>query len=231
MNSLVRLPLQTTPEQSGRLQQLQRVFAEACNALAPLAQQQRCWNRVALHHLAYRMLRERFPELGSQMACNAIYSVSRACRIVYQHPKSPFNVARLGERPLPRLQFAPTAPVYFDRHTLSLRDGQLSMFTLDGRMRFAFDLPAAVEQRLRAGRLREIVLSQRQGRHELAFHVVDSAAEPDAVDHPDCSDGDPNLPEYVLVLDDAPVHDAVGAPALVRRAAHPAESSAPDRQP
>jgi hypothetical protein len=44
--------------------------------------------------MAYKPLRERFPQLGSQMACNVIYSVSRAARHVYQHPSSPYNVAR-----------------------------------------------------------------------------------------------------------------------------------------
>jgi hypothetical protein len=95
MNLRLRISLLTTPEQAAKLHALQRVFAEACNALAPIARDNMCWNRVALHHLAYRGMRERFPGLGSQMICNVIYSVSRMCRLVYQHPASPFNVARL----------------------------------------------------------------------------------------------------------------------------------------
>ncbi|NBT92621.1 MAG: hypothetical protein EBT37_08500, partial [Betaproteobacteria bacterium] len=75
MNILLRVPLNTSTEQSTRLKALQAVFAQACNALAPIVQQTKVWNRVALHHLMYRNLRERFPELGSQMVCNAIYSV------------------------------------------------------------------------------------------------------------------------------------------------------------
>jgi hypothetical protein len=136
MSSLLRIPLNTTPEQARRLMALQAGFAQVCNALAPIVQQTRVWSRVALHHLAYRQLRERFPGMGSQMVCNAIYSVSRTCRLVYQHPNSPFSLARLGEKPLPLLRFADNCPVYFDRHTLSVKGGQLSMFTLDGRMRF-----------------------------------------------------------------------------------------------
>ncbi|MCU0922625.1 MAG: hypothetical protein MUF16_20270, partial [Burkholderiaceae bacterium] len=76
MNSALRIPLKTSPRQHEQLVQLQRAFAEVCNALAPLVQQTRCWNRVALHHMAYKRLREGFPGLGSQMVCNAIYSVS-----------------------------------------------------------------------------------------------------------------------------------------------------------
>jgi hypothetical protein len=77
MNSFIRVPLNTTPEQFQRLLALQTAFAQVCNALAPEVQKTRVWNRVALHHLFYRGLREKFPALGSQMVCNAIYAVSR----------------------------------------------------------------------------------------------------------------------------------------------------------
>ena len=131
MNSALRFPLNTSPAQHAQLVKLQQSFAEVCNALAPLVQQTRCWNRVALHHMAYKQLRESFPGMGSQMVCNAIYSVSRSCRLVFQSPDSPFNLERLGSRALPLLRFHEDAPVYFDRHTLSLKNHQLSMFTLD----------------------------------------------------------------------------------------------------
>src|SRR5574344_657242 len=126
MDALLRIPLETTPAQAQRLQQLQQGFAQLCNALSPLVQQTRVWNRVALHHLAYRQLREAFPQMGSQMVCNAIYSVSRTCRRVFQNPASPFYLDKLGDKPLPILRFTQSCPVYFDRHTLSLKTGLLS---------------------------------------------------------------------------------------------------------
>lgn len=165
----LRVVLETGPEQHQRLQALQQAFVRASNALAPIVQQTRCWNRVALHHLAYHPLRERFPTMGSQMVCNAIYSVCRSARIVYQHPDSPFNLQRRGDRPLPLLQFTPHSPVYFDRHTLSVRDGRASLFTLEGRMRFDLVLEAGVEQRLRNDKLREVALLQQDGRFSLNF--------------------------------------------------------------
>ena len=178
MNYVLRVPLNATPEQVQRLHALQTGFARVCNALAPLVQQTRVWNRVALHHLSYRQLREQFPEMGSQMVCNAIYSVSRTGRLVFQHPQSPFNLARLGDKPLPLLRFADSCPVYFDRHTLSLKAGQLSMFTLDGRMRFQLTLRAEDEQAFHASKLREIVLARRaDGVYELSFLL----APPEAI--------------------------------------------------
>jgi hypothetical protein len=118
------------------------------------------WNRVALHHLHYRNLRQQYPALGSQMVCNAIYAVSRTARLVFQSPASAFNVQKMGDRPLPVMRFADTCPVYFDRHTLSLKADKLSLFTLDGRMQFELILPAEQLALFEQGKLREIVLSR-----------------------------------------------------------------------
>ncbi|MCF8168881.1 MAG: hypothetical protein K9K38_09570 [Rhodoferax sp.] len=197
MNSVLRIPLNTSPEQLGRLQALQVAFARVCNALAPTVQQTRVWNRVALHHLMYRSLRDQFPEMGSQMVCNAIYSVSRTCRLVLQHPDSPFHLARLTGKPLPLLRFTDHCPVYFDRHTLSVKAGQLSMYTLDGRIRFALALSPDNEKKFNTEKLREIVLSSRaQGGFELSFLFSDGQAD----DAPDAAiPSSAEVPEYVMV--------------------------------
>lgn len=166
----IRLQLAGTEEQHRRLLALQAAFAQVCNALAPVVQQNRCWNRVTLHHLTYKMLRERFPDVGSQMVCNAIYSICRTARIVFQHPLSPVNLTRLGEKPLPLLRFSDNCPVYFDRHTLSVKEGSLSMYTLDGRMRFDVALSPTDEHRFHHERLREVVLARNAaGAFELSF--------------------------------------------------------------
>lgn len=197
MNFLLRIPLNTTAEQLARLLALQTAFAQVCNALAPTVQQTRVWNRVALHHLTYHSLRERFPDMGSQMVCNAIYSVSRTCRMVFQHPQSPFNLAKLANKPLPLLRFADNCPVYFDRHTLSVKAGQLSMYTLDGRIRFALALKPVDEANFNEKKLREIVLSRRaEGVFELSFLFSDGQGDevPESV-----MTGGAEVPEYVMV--------------------------------
>lgn len=204
MDALLRILLETTPAQVQRLLQLQQGFAQLCNALAPLVQQTRVWNRVALHHLAYRQLREAFPQMGSQMVCNAIYSVSRTCRLVFQSPSSPLHLDKLGDRPLPLLRFGANSPVYFDRHTLSIKAGQLSMFTLDGRMRFELALAPEVQQRFAQQKLREVVLQQGQASASgvpsfaLVFLLVDHQQEQDGASAlPLPQPGE--LPEYVMV--------------------------------
>jgi hypothetical protein len=200
MKKKLRIRLQTSEEQKGRLQALQQLFAGACNALAPVVRDNRCWNRVALHHMSYKSLREQFPALGSQMACNAIYSVCRASRHVYQHPNSPFNLAQLGDKALPLLRFADNCPVYFDRHTLSLKAGLLSLFTLDGRMRFQLTLQPEAEAAFQTDKLREIVLSRHaDGEFELIF-CLESAVGQGGLAAPS---PDEEMPEYLIVEEKA----------------------------
>lgn len=198
MNYILRIPLNGSPEQLTSLLALQQAFAQVCNALAPLVQQTRCWNRVTLHHLAYKQLRDKFPAMGSQMVCNAIYSVSRTGRLVFQHPASPFNLSRLGDKPLPQLRFTDTCPVYFDRHTLSVKGGQLSMYTLEGRIRFHLALRPEDELSFHTNKLREIVLSRTvSGGFELSFQFS-APAETDEIEAAPGNDlGE--IPEYVLV--------------------------------
>ena len=178
MNSRIVVRLHTTSEQQARLMALQQAFAQVCNALAPRVQATRTWNRVALHHMAYKELREQFPALGSQLVCNAIYSVSRACRIVFQTAGSPFHNSRWGSRPLPLLHFSADAPVYFDRHTLSIKDSTASMYTLDGRMKFQLALTAEQELAFHRSKLREIVLVRTSDGFELQFILGEPIEEP-----------------------------------------------------
>lgn len=202
MNQLLRIPLSLTPDQFERLSVLQQEFSRVCNALAPIVRDTRCWNRVALHHMTYKTLREQFPAMGSQMVCNAIYSVCRSSRLVYQHPSSPFNLARWGNRPLPLFRFHPTCPVYFDRHTLSIKEGRLSMYTLDGRMRFDLALGAEGEAQFHSSKLREVVLTRgAQGSSfVLSFWLGDAEESAQALDE---NAGGNEIPEYLMVEETA----------------------------
>ena len=203
MNFLLRIPLNGTPEQLTSLRTLQEAFARVCNALAPLVQQSRCWNRVTLHHLSYKQLREQFPSMGSQMVCNAIYSVCRTSRLVYQHPDSPFNLTRLRDKSLPLLRFTNTCPVYFDRHTLSVKNGHLSMYTLDGRIRFHLALRPEDETSFHEGKLREIVLSRTvTDAFELSFLFSTPLQADDMSAETEQELGE--IPEYVMIDEDAP---------------------------
>jgi hypothetical protein len=177
MQASYTVRLKLAPDQAARLQALQALFAQACNLISPMVVATRCWNRVGLHHMAYKTLRESFPQLGSQMASNAIYSVSRACRRVYQDPKSRWYVGRDAAAPLARLRFLPDTPVFFDRHTLSMRSGVLSMFTLDGRLRFQLQVPQEFEERFAHDRLREVMLQADEQGYALRFAFANPLSE------------------------------------------------------
>jgi hypothetical protein len=208
MTFWLRVRLQTTPAQDEQLFALQRAFVGACNALAPLARETGVWSRVGLHQLGYRRMRELYPDLGAQMVCNAVYSVSRTCRLVYQHPASPFNVKRVGRGGLPLLRFSPDAPVYFDNHTLSVKSGKASMFTLDGRIRFNLPLAPVDEKRFREDHLLEIMLTRGADGLALTFtfaqgQAVGDPAAPALAPAPSAP-GDAaglSFPAYLLVVD------------------------------
>jgi hypothetical protein len=198
MNSVLRFPLDCSAAQHAQLLALQKLFAQACNEMTLQVAQTRVWNRVALHHLHYRMLRQKYPALGSQMACNAIYAVSRTARLLYQAVGSPFYIHKMGERPLPRLLFSEDSPVYFDLHTLSMKEERLSLFTLDGRMQFGLSLSAAQGASFAASKPREIVLARRaDGVFALTFYLVLAKVQ-EGVTGDDASAGD----QEALGLDD-----------------------------
>jgi len=207
--STLTISLQTSPKEHASLVALQHAFAELCNALVPIVRQNRCWNRVGLHHLAYHSLRARFPRMGSQMVCNAIYSVSRAYRMV---PKQP-------ESPLPYLQFTPGAPVFFDRHTVSIKEKQISMYSLDGRIRFGCHCPQEIMDVFSHGKIREIVLHRNNETFSMSFIVQETeAAERGAQDTPG------ELPEYIVLLPDSAAEEHLSPTAPSTNLTEPVEA-------
>jgi hypothetical protein len=153
---------------------------------------------VALHHLSYHQLRRQFPELGSQMACNAIYSVCRSYRLILEHPQSPLFGKKIQEGQLPELQFLDRSPVFFDRHTLSLQNNKLSLFTLEGRLRFGIELNAQDEIKFRTEKLREIQLLANGDQYMMKMLMIGSESDAKVVDL-----GLPQTPwpDYFILLD------------------------------
>lgn len=203
MKDSINILLVTTPEEASRLSDLQRTFADLCNALTPLVQRSCCWSRVALHHLAYHSLRARFPQVGSQIVCNAIYSVSRAYRLVGRHFGGVRKGAGAAAKVLPLLRFRHDAPVFLDSHTVSMRANALSLYTLGGRMRVPVELTPEESAELSSRKIHEIVLSGHDaGAYRLTFSFSDKMAERD-----DVGQDAFKLPGYLMV-------DPTGAPGV-----------------
>jgi putative transposase len=148
--------LDMTPEQADRLSALRTAYADACNRLVPLVQSARCWNRVALHQLGYRRLREE-TALGAQMACNAIFSVCKA----YRSQRVLGRIA--ANAPVPVVDFNRTS-VHFDHRTYTLKGDAVSLSTLRGRMLVPMILGDHQRELLRSGRAKEAELVWRRGR-------------------------------------------------------------------
>jgi putative transposase len=147
--------LNVTPEQGQRLSALRTAYAQACNLLVPLVQKARCWNRVALHQLGYRHLRQE-SFLGAQMACNAIFSVCKA----YRAQRALGRIA--ADTAVPALCFN-RASVHFDHRTYTLKGEALSLNTLQGRMLVRMILGDHQREILQSGRPKEAELVFRRG--------------------------------------------------------------------
>jgi hypothetical protein len=122
MKRTVSIKLAPTPEQAQALLELQAAFAKACNGVVPFARDNRCWNRVALHHLAYYPVREA-TGLGSQMVCNALKAVADAYKVLKL--KKPDEV--------PVINFRATGSVHFDARTYAIKEDSVSLYSLTGR--------------------------------------------------------------------------------------------------
>lgn len=195
MNNILVVPLRVPSEVFQHLKALQETFASVCNTISPYAQKNACWGRVSLHHLVYKDMREAFPDMGSQMICNAIYSVSRSYRLVFTHPDSPIDIKNHPHEPIPLLRFFPTAPVYFDRHTLSIKNGVVSLFSLNGRLRFNLAIAPEIEKRFKEEKIRDIRLSRVDSNFRLIFTFAMSNEKLDG------EEGAGEFPGHFVIID------------------------------
>lgn len=152
----VSLKLSTNAEHASTLAALADSFAAACNAIVPFVQEHRCWNRVSLHHLCYYAIREQLPALGSQMVCQALRRVADA----YKTLRANNGIA--ADRPVPAISFRSTS-VNFDQRTYSLREDEVSLFSLFGRIRLHFACGKHQRNLLASGSPREARLVRRRG--------------------------------------------------------------------
>jgi putative transposase len=157
------IKLDVTDSQANRLAELRKAYADACNRLVPIVREHRCWNRVGLHQRTYNDLREATP-LGSQMCCNAIFSVCKA----YKSQKA---LGRIRQD-VPDIRFD-RASVHFDKRTSSLKGETVSLYTLDGRITVPMRLGEHQRHILESGQPKEAELVFRQGQWFLNL-VVES---------------------------------------------------------
>lgn len=166
--------LDVSPEHVAALTGLRAAYADACNRLVSVVREHRLWNRVGLHQRAYAMLRKATP-LGSQMCCNAIFTVCKA----YKAQKELGRIRK--EEPVPEIRFA-HASVHFDKRTYTLKGESVSLNTLNGRI--AVPMRPGEHQRrlLESCQPKEAELVFRKGKWFFNLVVEFGDAEPVASD-------------------------------------------------
>jgi IS605 OrfB family transposase len=162
--------LDPTPEQAAALAALRSAYVDACNRLVPFVREHRVWNRVALHQRAYTWLRKNSP-LGSQMCCNAIFSVCKA----YKAQKALGRIRQ--EAPVPEIRFG-RASVHFDQRTYRLRGETVSLTTLSGRIVVPLRLGKHQRRILESGAPKEAELVFRKGRWYFNLVVESGEVKP-----------------------------------------------------
>ncbi len=153
MKRTISIRLKMTHEESQKLLVLRDAFLDACNHIVPFVVEHRCWNRVALHHLVYTQIRSS-SSLGSQMVCNAIFSVCKAYK----------NRAILKKETVPLIRFHKNRSVHFDKRTYSIKGNTLSLYTLGKRISVAMHMGAFQQEYFSQGIPKEAELIFRKGK-------------------------------------------------------------------
>lgn len=141
--------LELNAAQAEALAALRTAYADARNRLVPVVREHRLWNRVGLHQRSYTML-------GSQMCCDAIFSVCKA----YKAQKELGRIRK--DAPIPEIRFD-RASVHFDKRTYSLKGETVSLYTLDGRITVPMRLGEHQRRILGSGQPKEAELVLRKG--------------------------------------------------------------------
>jgi IS605 OrfB family transposase len=157
MNKTIAILCETSLSDKKALLGLRDEFTKACNQISPIAYSDTCWNRVALHNKVYTSTRKN-TSLGSQMVCNAIFSVCKAYK------------ARRKDKKNTPVTFRTEGSVHFDKRTYSIKGDVLSLYTLEGRLKLRMKIGKFQQGYLEKGVAKEAELICKKGKWY--FHLV-----------------------------------------------------------
>lgn len=129
--------------------ELKRSFVKACNDVSEVAVREGSRSRTLMHSLAYESIRTKYPELGSQLCCNAIYAVTKIYKQV------DVAVKRRIVRPI---YFADSFPLIYDSRTVSFFEDRISIYTPKGRMHFSIDNGPELLTRIKKVGIKEVLM-------------------------------------------------------------------------
>jgi len=153
MQRTISITLEAPKEEVDELFSLQDAYFDACNTIVPTVVEHQCWNRVDLHKLTYYKIRASSP-LGSQMVCNAIFSVCKAYK----------NRLIDKSEEVPVIRFHKNRSIHFDKRTYTIKGDILSLKTLNGRIKVKMKMGAFQQSYFSQGVPKEAELVCRKGR-------------------------------------------------------------------
>lgn len=171
MKRTISIKLQTHWPEKKKLSDLRNAYLLACNLIVPSVLQNRCWNRVALHNLVYSSIRKE-TMLGSQMTCNAIFSVCKAYA----------NRQISKKEEIPVIRFHKNRSVHFDKRTYTIEGNILKLYTLEGRIRVPMKIGDFQQNLFSQGIPKEAELICKKG--EWYFNLVLDFPDPALVENP-----------------------------------------------
>ena len=133
----VCIALEVDADASEKMHQTRSLYGQACNLLVPIVvsdtdRKGRLWQRYNLHKVAYPMVRTQMPDLGSQLACNVMRSVSSMYQSwISNHP----NFSTDKKLVLPSISFR-NPVVHLDKNTIRFFNNynEASIYTVNGRV-------------------------------------------------------------------------------------------------
>ena len=168
MNLIAQVKLLTTPDQVSALKRTLETANAACDYISELAWEHRCFKRYELQKRFYQKIRQKFPDLSSQVVIRCIAKVTDA-----------YKLDRKTKR-----AFKSQGSISYDQRILSWRTKQdepvVSIWSVEGRLKilaaFGPRQKAMIEQGLRGA----ANLIYREGAFYL--HQVCEVKEPDPDD-------------------------------------------------
>ena len=147
------IALEVDRDAEQELHVMRRLYGQACDLLVPIVladktREKRLWQRFNLHKAAYQVVRTKVPELGSQLTCNVMRSVSTAFKSwISNHP----DFSKDKTKELPSISFSRPV-VHLDKNTITFFDNytRASIFTPAGRVMVKL-CPGGHQERLLSG--------------------------------------------------------------------------------
>ena len=171
--------IEATPDQSQALSDTCAAYLGCCNMVSRTAWERRSISQKALHQLVYRRLRDEY-HVGAQMACSSMNRVIGNYRAIKEMHGSPWAASR------PEYH-SPGYDLVWNRDYSILKDGRLSINTLNGRIKVPVGW-AHVPEAYRHGKFGTARLLNRNGKWLLLI--------PSTVELPD-----PAQPQQVVGVD------------------------------